>query len=425
MEKITNYKICEGIDFSHIKTQKFKNASIAIAFFVPLDKNSVSGFATLISILSDSCKKFQNFKSLNKYIEEIYGANLGYDISKIGNYQVLELYISALDDKFTAHKDKNTEKIADLLCELIFNPLIIENKFDKNFDKNIISKRKKEIIELIENQISDKRTWSMIRCNQIMFENQKCGISKYGTKDNINNLDEKKLFEFYNKLIRNSRIKISFISNSECQDIINKFKNYFLKINRKINFNFEKINNIKSQKIKEITEKMKVEQCKLVLGFKTPFVKPDTHNISLASAILGGTPASKLFINVREKMHLCYHCSSIFDSSTGALYVSSGVEESNCEKAKNEILNQIELMQNGQINNNEISEAKNILVQNLKSVSDKINSLYEWYLSQYIFGLQESPEDYINKILKVSKQDIINCMSKVSLDTIYILKGGK
>lgn len=421
MEKIINYNICEGVDFSHIKIKKFKNASIAITFFVPLDKDLVSGFSVLISVLSDSCEKFKDFKSLNKYIEEMYGASLGYDIFKTGNYQGLELYISALDDKFTANHDKNIEKIADLLCELVFRPLIIENKFDKN----IVSKRKNEIIELIDNQISDKRTWSMIRCNQIMFENQKCGIPKYGDKNSVQKIDEKNLFNFYEKLIKNSRIKISMLSNSDCQDIINKFKSYFSKINRNLDFNFEKINLIKPEKIKEVTEKMNVEQCKLVMSFRSPFVRPDTYDISLASAILGGTPTSKLFMNVREKMHLCYYCSSVFDAATGVLYISSGVEESNCEKAKNEILNQIKLMQEKKITDEEINQAKNFLVQNLKSVSDKINSLYEWYLGQYIFDLQESPEDYINKILKISKEDIVNCISKISLDTVYILTGGK
>lgn len=421
MEKIINYNICEGVDFSHIKTQKFKNAGIAITFFVPLDKNLVSGFSVLISVLSDSCEKFKNFQSLNEYIEEIYGANLDYDISKIGNYQMLELYISALDDKFTANHEKNTEKIADLLCELVFNPLINDNKFDEN----IVLKRKNEIIELIDNQIANKRTWSMIRCNQIMFENEKCGIRKYGTKEDVQKINEKNLFEFYTKLIQNSRIKISFLTDCNCQNIVNKFKEYFSKINRNPGFNFEKVSIKMSEKVKEIKEKMNVEQCKLVMGFRTPFIKPNAHNMSLASAILGGLPTSKLFMNVREKMNLCYYCASMLDAGTGALYISSGVEESNCEKAKNEILNQIKLMQNGEITDDELNEAKNFLMQHLKSISDKISTLYEWYLGQYPFSLEESPEEYSEKIAGASKKDIVDCISKISLDTVYVLTGGK
>ena len=404
MERIINYNICDGVDFSHIKTQKFKNAGVAITFFVPLDKNLVSGFSVLISVLSDSCKKFKNFQSLNEYIEEIYGANLDYDISKIGNYQMLELYISALDDKFTANHEKNTEKIADLLCELVFNPLIN----DKKFDENIVSKRKNEIIELIDNQISDKRTWSMIRCNQIMFENEKCGIRKYGTKEDVQKINEKNLFEFYTKLIQNSRIKISFLTDCDCQNIVNKFKEYFSKINRNPGFNFEKVSIKTPEKVKEIKEKMNVEQCKLVMGFRTPFIKPDAHNMSLASAILGGLPTS-----------------SMLDAGTGALYISSGVEESNCEKAKNEILNQIKLMQNGEITDDELNEAKSFLIQHLKSISDKISTLYEWYLGQYPFSLEESPEEYSEKIAGASKKDIVDCISKISLDTVYVLTGGK
>ena len=238
-------------------------------------------------------------------------------------------------------------------------------------------------------------------------------------------INEKNLFEFYTKLIQNSRIKISFLTDCNCQNIVNKFKEYFSKINRNPGFNFEKVSIKMSEKVKEIKEKMNVEQCKLVMGFRTPFIKPNAHNMSLASAILGGLPTSKLFMNVREKMNLCYYCASMLDAGTGALYISSGVEESNCEKAKNEILNQIKLMQNGEITDDELNEAKNFLMQHLKSISDKISTLYEWYLGQYPFSLEESPEEYSEKIAGASKKDIVDCISKISLDTVYVLTGGK
>lgn len=43
-------------------------------------------------------------------------------------------------------------------------------------------------------------------------------------------------------------------------------------------------------------------------------------------ALYGGSVTSRLFLNVRERDHLCYYCSSSFQSFTGSMAVNSGVE---------------------------------------------------------------------------------------------------
>ena len=67
----------------------------------------------------------------------------------------------------------------------------------------------------------------------------------------------------------------------------------------------------------------------------------------LMTAMFGGTPHSKLFLNVREKMSLCYYCAARYNSNKGIMTVESGVETQNIEAAKNEILNQLEEMKRG------------------------------------------------------------------------------
>ena len=420
MNNILNIDICNGISFSHIKSSKFKTAELSVTFFIPLDKKFVSGFSVLISVLSDSCKKFKNFQDLNKYTEDLYGACIDYCVSKIGEYQVLELFVSALDDRFTINNEKNIDKMADVLCDLIFDPLVENNKFDEN----VVSKRKSEINELIDERISDKRIWSKFRCIQLMFENEKSGIDKFGEKSDVDSLNSSSLFDFYKKLLKESRIKIMMVSNSDCSSVVDKFKAKFKDIDRKT-FEFESCDSRVPSNIRSFSDKMNVQQCKLVMGFRTPFIKPtkDTHAMNLACSIFGRLPTSRLFMSVREKLNLCYYCSSNFDSSTGALFVESGVETANVEKAKEEILKQLKIISETLITDDELSDSKKFFIQSAISVSDNINNLHNWYLLQYPFNKFESPEEFAQLISKVSKQDIMNCMSQVKLDTVYILKG--
>ena len=64
------------------------------------------------------------------------------------------------------------------------------------------------------------------------------------------------------------------------------------------------------------------------MGFRTGTATPDegVPATRLMAALFGGTPNSKLFLNVREKLSLCYYCSASYNSMKGIMLVQSGVE---------------------------------------------------------------------------------------------------
>lgn len=421
MNNVSTFDICDGVSFSYIKSDKFKDAQISFTFFYPLDVNLVSGYSLLASVLSDSCSKFKNFRDLNKFLEETYGACIDYDIFKVGSYHAISLSVCALDDKFTIEQGDNISKMVDLLCELIFNPLVS----DDCFDEKVVEKRKKEIIDLINSEFVDKRTWSMIRCKEELFKNEKCGISKYGTIPNVEKLDGRSLFPIYKHCLEKSRIKIVMVSSSDYHEVIEKIKSKFESVNRSVDFDFESIDEKIPKSVNEVSEKMNVQQCKLVMAFRTPFIAPiDTHSMSLFSAIYGGIPTSKLFMNVREKLNLCYYCSSRFDSSTGILYVESGIEQDNLEKTKDEIINQLNLIKKGEFSEKDVEEAKEFMIQGSKAVSDSLGRVCDWYTLRVPIRVNETPEEFASSVGKLTKENIIDCSSKIYLDTVYtIVKG--
>lgn len=422
MNNMSTFDICDGVSFSYIKSSKFKDAQISFTFFYPLDINLVSGYSLLASVLSDSCNKFKNFRDLNKFLEETYGACIDYDIFKVGGYHAISLSVCALDDKFTIERGENIYKMVDLLCELIFNPLVN----DDCFDEKVVEKRKKEIIDLINSEFVDKRVWSMIRCKQELFKNERCGISKYGTISDVEKLDGRYLFSIYKHCVEKSRIKIAMVSSSDYHKVLEVIKSKFESVNRSVDFKFESIDEKIPESVNEVSEKMNVQQCKLVMAFRTPFIAPvDTHAASLFSAIYGGVPTSKLFMNVREKLNLCYYCSSRFDSSTGVLYVESGIEQNNVEKTKEEIINQLNLIKKGEFSEKDIEEAKEFMIQGSKAISDSLSRLCDWYTLRVPIRVNETPEEFASSVSRLTKDDIVKCSSKIYLDTVYTIVGGE
>ena len=95
---------------------------------------------------------------------------------------------------------------------------------------------------------------------------------------------------------------------------------------------------------------MDLAQSKLVLGLRVDGDETDYEElrpIRVMTALYGGTPFSRLFNNVREKLSLCYYCAARYDGATGLMMVDCGIESENKQKAQDEILAQLEAMKIG------------------------------------------------------------------------------
>ena len=170
---------------------------------------------------------------------------------------------------------------------------------------------------------------------------------------------------------------------------------------------------------------MEVVQSKLVLGFRTGCAEPDAGApaVKLMNAVYGGTPNSKLFLNVREKLSLCYYCSSLFIPAKGILLVQSGVETKNIERAENEILAQLEEVRKGNFTEEDLNAAKLSLCNSYHTLSDSPDALEGWYLSRTFSDPLRTPESEAELVSKVTAEQVAEAAGKVTLDTVYCLKG--
>jgi predicted Zn-dependent peptidase len=182
----------------------------------------------------------------------------------------------------------------------------------------------------------------------------------------------------------------------------------------------------KADKVNTVVERIDVKQGKLVLGFRVnkEIKASGDPQMRAFNDVFGGGPYSKLFANVREKLSLCYYCSARFDRAKNCLIIQCGCEEENMDKAVNEILNQLEEIKNGNFDD-EFASSKIGLADNINSVNDDSLSLTGWYVSQMTDNEIISPAESVEKNNDVTKAEVQECASLLSLDTIYKLVGTK
>jgi len=166
---------------------------------------------------------------------------------------------------------------------------------------------------------------------------------------------------------------------------------------------------------------MDVTQGKLGMGFSCG--SDDSAAILMGNTLFGGSSNSKLFMNVREKLSLCYYASSVYHRQKGIITVSSGIEFENYQKAYDEILVQLEAVRKGELEDWELEGAKSTLLNAYTSMSDSQSKLENFYLGQIATGHSESPEELAAQVREVTLERIFRAMESVQLDTVYFLRG--
>ena len=384
-----------------IKTNRFKTNLYAIFLTIPMKKEDATINSLIPAVLRRGTEKYPTQLEIEKRLEEMYGASFNRGVDKIGNYQVLKFYIEGLSDEYTEEK----QNIEELLKEIIYSP-ILENGY---FKKEYVEQEKENLRLIIESRKDNKARYAYERCIEEMFENEPYGVYKYGTVEDVEKITPESLYNQYKKILKNAQIDV-FGCGNQLEEIEIPHKN-----------TIEIKNTIHENKHKEIKEKADVTQGKLIIGLDTP--EENKPAITMYNAILGGGANSKLFQNVREKASLAYSAGSSYIRRINSIFIKTGIKNENYEKTLEIIKKQLQDMKQGNITDKEFRDAKQLIISSLKLIPEQQEDLIAFTYDQKIFGENQSIDEYISNISKVTKENVIEIAQKIDIDTIYFLYG--
>ncbi len=190
-----------------------------------------------------------------------------YGIDKIGDNQALKFYIETISDEYTLEKENLLENAIDLILDIVFNPLMPDEMFKEEF----IKVEKNNLKKIIEAKIDDKGFYAFNRCIENMYGDEGFGLYKYGYLEDLEKINNKKISNYYKKLINEAKIDIYISGNfneENTKKIILENKNINKLNSRKENIivnNSLTENKIKLKKINEVKEEMNINQGKLVI----------------------------------------------------------------------------------------------------------------------------------------------------------------
>lgn len=392
-----------------IETKKFKTNVYALYLTIPLTKENVTYNALIPTVLKRGCEKYNNQLEISKKLEEMYDATFGIGITKVGNNEVLKFYLESLNNNYLPNNEDLSKTSIEMLLNIVMKPYLVNGKFDDDY----VEQEKENLKKVIESRKDNKDTYATNRLLEEMFKEEPYGLYKFGNIDEIDNITSEKLYEKYKELIKNSEKYLYIVGDVENLNIesynidekeITISKEFPVKISEKENI---------------VKEQMDVTQGKLVIGLNTPNNKQEV--IALYNTILGKGANSKLFLNVREKEGLAYSAGSTYLKRNNAIIISTGIEVSKYNKAVEVIKNQLKDMEDGNITEKEMKDAKQFINAGLNLINESSENMIEYRFDKDLYNEEIDIEKYRKEIEEIKKEDIVKVAKQVKIDTIYFL----
>ena len=415
-------EIKKGIKLHTIKTEKFKTNLIAIMLTTKLNRENVTKNALIPAVLRRGTKNLTTQEEINKKLEEMYGASLDCGLDKTGDNQVLKFYIETVNDEFLPQEAENMLKTSlEKIFEFVFNPYLENGCFKKEY----VKQEKENIKQIIDGKIDNKARYSLDRCIEEMYKDQPYGLYKYGYVEDMKDINEKNLYEYYKQLINECKIDIfvSGIIDEKTENIIKNNENIIKLKDREPQYNEPEIIAKKSEKENDVQESMDVTQGKLIIGMDLDINDDNLRfDVMIYNSIFGGSANSKLFQNVREKASLAYTASSSYYRFKNNIFINCGIEIKNYEKALEIIKQQIEDMKKGDFTDEEVENAKKGIIASIKTIDDEQDTEITYFFSQELSKSKCNIEQYKDRISEVTKEKVVDVANKVSVNTVYFLK---
>ena len=411
-----------GVKLCTIPTDRFKTSVVSATLAMPLT-GRIEERALLSTLLRRASAKYDSMTKMNRKLAELYGAVLSSGVDKVGEGQFVSFALSCVDDRFAIDDESISAKCVELLLELLFEPKLINGVFsaeDVETEKRLLS-------EKIDSEFSDKKLYALDTMIEQMCKDELYSTRRYGKKERILALTPEDVTASWQEMLEKAMIQIIVVGNCDGSDIQNKLEKRFSNVDR------SDLCEIKTQVVttageeQYFSESQRVKQGKLVIGMRSGMKDEDDgfYAYRVMTDMFGGGPYSKLFMNVREKMSLCYYCSARLNKTKGLIIVQSGIEQENEEKAISAIRQQLEDMKNGCFSQEDLENSIKGLSDAAISANDLPEALNAWYSYHYTSVDSRdriSPEEFVENISSVTAEQVQEAAKKVTVDTIFMLK---
>lgn len=409
------------MDMSVIETDRFKRNILMMTYMLPISSETTAMDILLPGVLLRGSVNYPTNAEIAKRYENLFGTSLGYYYSYVGDDLMINFYVDFLSDSVVGADGEILRGAAELLSQIWLHPVTDSAGFLR---ANELDKVKRSLCDSIRADDNDTAAYASKKCREIMCAEEPCGYSI--SVDDITCVTPKMISERYFELTKSSNLSFFYVGANSAEKVANALDLYFgdaVEEDRPVHS--LKFYCAKQHPVVRKERTMQVTQGKLSIGIYAGGTimsdRDDYYATLVAVEIFGGSPISKLFMNVRERLGLCYYCGATYNKQKGIIYVSAGIDSKERENTEREINTQLDQMRKGNISEDELQAAKLSMINVVRQISDRPYSMWSFCHIRTTMGLSTSIDRHIERILKVSVQDVVRVASTWTVGGVFFV----
>ena len=411
-----------GIAVHFMQSKKFKTNKITMRFTAPLSLDLISGRMLSASVLETANKSYPTAQILRKHLAALYGADLSTHAYRRGQSHLVDVSLTYVRDEFLSKKNVLTAQILELLHQVLFNPLLDED----GFDKNTFEIEKKQLLARLESELEDPFFFAHKELDHLFFQDESMQLVPRDLISRISVETSKTCYSSFQKMLNEDRIDLFFLGDFNEVEILENLKNFPL-TGRKETVNIQYRQEY-SNVLREGIIRRNLGQSILEMGYRSTIGYGDDQKMALllVNGLLGAFPHSKLFTQVREKEGLAYTVSSHLDLFSGFLRLFAGINRQDRNRVRKLMNDQLFDVKNGRFTDAEINQTKEMIRRNMLLSQDNQDSIIDREYLTIFFGKSVLDLDtLIEKLEQVDKDAICKAASSLKLQAIYFMEGAE
>ena len=392
-----------------------------MTYMVPIDSHMTAIDQLIPAVLLRGCEGYNTHADIKRRCEQLYGASLEYYYSYFGDRLMVNFCADFLSDRAVGGDINVLRSMIELMSRVWRSPVLDDNGL---FRYDEIKKTKASFVDTIRAADNDTAAYALRRTRELLCQNEPGGYSV--TAEDVAEITPEALTERYNYLRRNDSSDFFYIGDADSDVVSQLLDEYFGDIQFSRNGRYLPTSTAPLMKTIRQTERFPINQGKLSMGFTTGVTVGDSdyYPMLLAVEIFGGSPISKLFMNVRERLGLCYYCGASYSKSKGIVYVSSGIDPQDRDVVEQEIQAQLSEIEQGNITDTELGAAQMSLINYAKQITDRPYSMWSFYNSRRILGIDVDIEQHVENLKRVTVSDIQRVVRNWTLGCVFFVDAG-
>lgn len=416
---ISHIPLSPGVTL-HCKTdRRFKQNILNVLFCTPTKDEEAALSALLPAVLLRGCKAYPDMHRIILKLDDLYGAGMGSLVRIIGNYQIVGIGCSFIQDRFALDGDQVLKPLTAFLHQILREPYTEQGVFSRDY----VESERKNLLAAIDSRKNDKRAYATDRMLELLCGNDPFAIPRTGRREQVEQVTAEKLWQHYEKLLKESPVELFYVGSREPQEVAELIKPLFEGIQRQPTV-LPPQTLLDAAPLCQQEECLEVSQGRLAMAYVSPVNM--RHQLFIAAqvfAILFGGSTGKLFNVIREKLSLCYDIGASYYKTKGFMGIYAGIDFDKKEQVMDQVEQLLQDCCNGDFTEAELSAAKNTLISSLQSTQDSPGGIEAYYMNGLLTGKSMDVAAYIQAVEQVTAQQVQQVAALFKRHTVYFLKG--